>query len=85
MSARPTSRRDALLIELCAEYGYCQLGLSPEDLLPEWSSDQIATLVLRCEGLDPAMDRGPLDEVRRLVDDWLFDPSGRGVKSGLPR
>jgi hypothetical protein len=48
-------------------------------------------MVLRREGvLDEGRDiamvsKSAWDEVAHIVKDWLFDPRGRGVRSGLPR
>jgi hypothetical protein len=58
----------------------------PEDLTDEQSADEIVEMVLCGEGFDPLMtDRKFRDPVARMVEDWLFAPRGRGVKSGLPR
>jgi len=47
---------------------------------------ELTEMVLRGEGLDPVMtDRKQSAGVLRMVQDWLFDPRGRGAKSGLPR
>jgi hypothetical protein len=81
----PTSRRDALLHELCARGGYCSTGLTVDDLTDGLSAHEIAEMVLRGEGLDPVIDRTQRDRVARIVTDWLFDPCGRGDGSGLPR
>ena len=62
------------------------MGLTVDDLTDQLSADEITEMVLRGEGLDPAMDSGETrDEVGHMVKDWLFDPHGRGVRSGLPR
>jgi hypothetical protein len=42
---------------------------------------------LRAEGPARGPDAGPKTApkwLRDLVDDWLFDPHGRGARSGLP-
>jgi hypothetical protein len=85
---RPKSLREALLLELCAHGGYCSTGLTADDLTDDLSADEITEMVLHGEGLntDPLMGSGKArDEVGRMVRDWLFDPGGRGVRSGLPR
>jgi hypothetical protein len=82
---RPKSRREALLYELCAHSGYCSTVLTVDDLADELGADQIAEMVLRGEGLDPVIDGKQRDQVARTVEDWLFDPRGRGAMSGLPR
>ncbi len=86
MGYRPRSRREALLQELCARGGYCSTGLTVDDLTAELSANEITEMVLRGEGLDPVMtDRKQSAAVLRIVQDWLFDPRGRGVRSRLPR
>jgi hypothetical protein len=65
--------------------GYCSTGLTVDDLTADLSADEITEMVLRGEGLDPVMtDRKQAASVLRTVEDWLFDPRGRGIKSGLP-
>ena len=48
------------------------------------ASQDIAEAILRREGLDPVTDRRQYERVANAVDDWLFNPRGRGAKSGLP-
>jgi hypothetical protein len=85
MAYRSKSRREALLKELCARGGYCSTGLTVDDLTADLSADEITEMVLRGEGLDPVMtDRKQAASVLRTVEDWLFDPRGQGIKSGLP-
>jgi hypothetical protein len=82
----PASRREAALRELCVGLGFCDTGLTPDDLADPIASAEMVDLVLRREGLDPATTRSTLREsVLRVVEDWLFDPNGRGARSGLPR
>ena len=84
--AAPASRREALLGELCVGVGFCDTGLTPDELADPIEASEILELVLNGEGLDPATTRSALREsIRRLIDDWLFDPDGRGASSGLPR
>lgn len=85
MGFRPGSRREALLHELCARGGYCSTGLTPEELTDGLTAEQIAEMVFRGEGLDPIMEPKKYEQVAQAVRDWLFDASGKGVKSGLPR
>ncbi len=72
-------------------HGYCDAWLSADDLTGEVGVEEITELVLRREGFleeerDIAMvSKSAWDEVARMVEDWLFDPHGRGVRSGLPR
>ena len=54
MGHKPGSRREALLHELCVRQGYCSTGLSADDLTEELGAGEIAEMVLRGEGLDPA-------------------------------
>jgi len=56
-----------------------------DDLIAALSADEITEMVLRGEGFDPVIDDKQRDYVTRMVKDWLFDPHGRGVRSGLPR
>jgi hypothetical protein len=85
MGSRPESRRAALLHELCARHGYCN-DLDADSFTDARDVDAVVDAVLVAEGLDPATceraTRAPLAEA---VNDWLFDPQGRGVRSGLPR
>jgi len=82
---RPASRREALINELCASGGYCSNGLTADDLTGDLSADEITEMILRREDCWPLAGRGPaVDEVAGMVKDWLFDPRGRGVRSGLP-
>lgn len=40
--------------------------------------------VLSAEGLDPtSCDRATRVVLAKAVDDWLFDPQGRGARSGM--
>lgn len=88
--AKPESRAEAALWELCATYGYCIGGEQADALIADPPDDPDAFLdaVLRAEGFEhPELfdkhDREPLLEVVRA---WLFDDGrGRGTKSGLPR
>jgi hypothetical protein len=48
--------------------------------------DAIVNAVLVVEGLDPVMvDEHQRAQVKAVVVAWLFDPHGRGQRSGLPR
>jgi hypothetical protein len=85
MGYRPKSRRGALLHELCARGGYCSTGLTVDDLTDELDANEITEMVLRGEGLDPVIDDTQRDYVTRMIEDWLFDSRGRGIRSGLPR
>ena len=65
--------------------GYCSTGLTPEDLTDDLSADKIFELILDREGEGPLVDCKQHKWLRRLVEEWLFNPAGRGVRSGLPR
>jgi hypothetical protein len=48
--------------------------------------DEIVDAVLVVEGLDPTVvDPQQRAQIRAVVVAWLFDPQGRGERSGLPR
>jgi hypothetical protein len=85
MGFKPTTRREALLHELCVRGGYCSTGLTPDDLIGELTADDVAELVFRREGLDPVMEPRKYEQVAAEVRSWLFDAEGRGEQSGLPR
>lgn len=87
MAQRPASRMDALLVELCVAHGWCLAPSDREVLLASRASDgdTITDAILRAElGQDHTADRKTRAWLKALVDDWLFDPNGRGVSSGLP-
>lgn len=87
MGYRPATRMDALLEELCTKHGCC---LREED-----RSALIVAGSHECEAVTDSIVRAEFgesklgDETRRawlrpIVDNWLFDPVGRGARSGLP-
>jgi hypothetical protein len=80
----PRTRREALLYELCSHHGYFGIGLSADELVDGLTAEDIADIVLRREGLNPAIDRRQRQRLIAIVEDWLFDPQGRGASSGLP-
>jgi hypothetical protein len=88
--AKPESRVEAALDELCVTYGYCIGGEEWDAIVanPPDHPDAFLDAVLRAEGYEaPELfakhDREPLLEVVRA---WLFDDGrGRGTRSGLPR
>jgi hypothetical protein len=72
------------------DYGYCGSPsgrrLTVSDLDDFGAPDSVVDAVLAAEGLSPIdIDNGAREQLRRLADDWLFAPSGRGARSGLPR
>lgn len=86
VNARPTSRIDGMFYELVAKYGWGMYGDSsalrtdpPETV--ELFVDQLLTI----DGRDPELvTRRDRQLLRTIANDWVFDPSGRGAKSGLP-
>jgi hypothetical protein len=85
MGFRPASRREALLQELCTRCGFCN-ELDSSALLNMGGVDEVVHAVLVAEGLDPlTCARKTKAYLAQAVEDWLFDPRGRGAKSGLPR
>jgi hypothetical protein len=81
-----TNRMNALLRELC-EYGWC-LSLEDsgalEDAGPQ-DRETVIDAIIRAEcGEDELRDEDTRAFLRPIVDDWLFDPTGRGARSGLP-
>jgi len=87
MGYRPPNRTDALLVELCTKYGWC---LPPEDqhaLIAAAPQDRetITDAIIRAEfGEDCVRDEDKRTFLRPVIDDWLFDASGRGARSRLP-
>ena len=79
---------DALLEELCARYGWCLRPENHGDVLAAGAQGRGAIIdsIIRAEfgdvGLDDAQQR---ERLGSIVDDWLYDPDGRGARSGLPR
>jgi hypothetical protein len=87
LSAKPSTRLEALLYELCADYGYC---LTPPEQLalffePPRDADAFVDAVLLAEGLNPnAIEKQARAALTDVVRDWLFDEGrGKGTKSGL--
>jgi hypothetical protein len=77
-----------LLTEICREWGYCLPPGSDDrirEVMPE-SADAVVDLIIRIElQIEPAMAAKDTHRyLRGKVVDWLFDPHGRGVASGLP-
>ena len=77
----------ALLDELCVKHGWC---LNPDDqaaLVAKRARDhdEVVDAIIRAEyGETHALERETRQWLAALVDDWLFDPRGRGAASGLP-
>jgi hypothetical protein len=78
---------EALLVELCVTHGWCLKPSDQDRLLGVDVSDSgvITDEIIRAElGEDSVADRATRAWLKALVDDWLFDPDGRGAASGLP-
>ena len=82
MGYRPKNRREALLVAL-SDYG--PGNLAADEISGVLTAEAIAEMILRREGLDPVVDRKQYHRVVAAANDWLFDPRGRGARSGLPR
>lgn len=81
------SRTNALLWEICTKYGWCDVRFQAEafcELVRSGAdADTVVDAILRAEGAEldhPHRDR----YLQRVVEDWLFDPQGRGAHSGMP-
>jgi hypothetical protein len=87
MGYQPTSRTDALLEELCTKYGWC---LRAEDrhalvVAAPQHRETITDSIIRAEfGDADVRDADKRAFLMPIVDDWLFDPTGRGARSQLP-
>jgi hypothetical protein len=85
---RPTNRTDALLEELCTKYGWCLGADDRENLVARGPRDRetLADAIIRAEFGDAAVhDQDKRSFLMPMLDDWLFDSTGRGARSGLPR
>ncbi|MGE3139464.1 MAG: hypothetical protein AB7I08_03270 [Thermoleophilia bacterium] len=84
---RPASRMEALLVELCTVHGWC-LEESDRDALMAARADDRDTIIdailHAAFGPDHISDRRTRAWLEGLVAEWLFDPEGRGARSGLP-
>lgn len=82
------TRVNSLLTQICVERGWC---LAPDDeatVRRAISSgiDAVVDSIVRAElQIDPIMcDRETRRWLKDKVDDWLFNPRGRGASSDLP-
>jgi hypothetical protein len=85
---RPASRTDALLEQLCTQYGWCLPKDDWTALLADTPHDREAVIdaIIRAEfGEAATRDKDRRAWLTPIVNDWLFDPDGRGARSGLPR
>lgn len=83
------SRANRLLDEVCAKYGWCDVVMVPgaaesflELVAAQADASQLADAILEAEGASAAHPHRR--QLRRLIEDWLFDSRGRGAQSGLP-
>jgi hypothetical protein len=81
MGYKPQNRREALLVGL-SDYG--PGNLTADEIVSGLTAEEVAETMLRREGLDPVMDREQYERLVAAANDWLFDPRGRGARSGLP-
>lgn len=82
------SRTNSLLTQICTERGWC-LPPGSDELVRATIADGPAAVIdilIRTEmGIDPVMcDSATRRWLSEKVEDWLFDPVGRGACSGLP-
>jgi hypothetical protein len=81
------TRLNSLLSEICVERGWC---LSPEAhnlverAIPDGVDAVVDTIITSELEIDPVLcDKATRRWLRNKIDDWLFDPRGRGASSGL--
>lgn len=86
--AKPETRVEGLLADICIRYGFC---LPPDEIdalvaAPPPDVDSFVDAVLVAEGRDPALcDKETREYLSEAVRAWLFDEGqGKGTKSGLP-
>lgn len=86
MGYKPATRIDGIFYDLVVRYGWGMYGdssalrVSPPDDVSEFVD---ALLII--DGRDPTFaSRADRRLLARLVKDWVFDPAGRGARSGLP-
>lgn len=86
MGHRPVSRMDALLEELCTTHGWCLRDEDRARLIDAGVQDRdsIIDAIIAAEFGDADVDEDKRVWLAPVVDDWLFDPQGRGTASGLP-
>lgn len=85
------SRTSRALNEVCANLGFCDVSMIPEAAAAFHglvgsgaAADELVDAILDAEG--SARWASPhRAALRGVVEDWLFDPQGRGAQSGLPR
>ena len=82
------TRTDALLWEVCVKYGWCDVRYEADAFRELVSSGAdagaLVDAILRAEGAALTHPHRA-QYLEGLVADWLFDPDGRGARSGLPK
>jgi len=88
MTSQERSRRAACREEVYVRLGYCggDSRWSEESDFNGDTPDAVVDAVLIVEGLNPAtVTSGQRAQITAVVIDWLFDPRGSGMRSGLSR
>ena len=86
MGPAPSTVRAAMMADVCHKLGFCDLD--PDDITDAMSRDEIVRMIFVADGLSGdswRWERSWREGVEQIVDDWLFDPRGRGARSRLPR
>ena len=89
MTAPPPTRVLTALREICREFGFCDVLVDEqvEQIDPATQgASEITDLILRAEGVERPeyYDKEMRLKVEQVLDDWLFDPHGRGATSEQP-
>ncbi len=86
MGDKPRTLIDGIFDDLIVRYGWGMYGDSSElRRNPPETVDRFVDQLLAIDGrLPDLVTRADLRLLRETVNDWVFDPSGRGEKSGLP-
>jgi hypothetical protein len=86
MALRPQSRFDALLDELCCDYGWCCASRKRERVRPlAGSVERLVDAILAAEGMEPDAAAGKhRNFLTGRVEEWLLRDDGPGARSGLP-
>ena len=82
------TRMNSLLSQICTERGWCLAPGSDEHVREAVANGaaSVVDLLIRTElEIDPTVcDATTRRWLAGKVEDWLFDPRGRGASSGLP-
>ena len=86
MGYKPTSRIDGIFDDLVVKQGWGMYGDSSGlRASPPKTIDAFVDQLLIIDGRDPASaSKADRRLLRAIVNDWIFDPSGPGARSGLP-